>query len=293
MAEDETDGAHYPEEVAVKILARNRKAFKESLDNHDKACNREYAVYKLDIDHPNLVRMLGMCLVEKVRPCLVMEVCLMDLSRYLRLKANGSEAKNTEEEKEMARNRSEDERREILRQISQGLVVLKENRILHRDLKPQNVLIRYLVHVCMMGNFLFKFTLAISSLDPPVLAITDFGLARPVSKRCESDPWGSALTTYTFGVGTPEYWSPEQKFNNAPHGFGIDVWALGTIGYRVWKGKRLELSKLKSEADYKDTLKTGLVGGVQDGPILAFLRRCLVFVPEGRIFAEHLLGKCI
>ncbi|XP_015790445.1 cyclin-dependent kinase 7 [Tetranychus urticae] len=80
----------------------------------------------------------------------------------------------------------------------QGLEYLHLNWILHRDLKPNNLLID--------GN--------------GVLKIGDFGLARS---------FGSPTRLYTHQVVTRWYRAPELLFGSRMYGTGVDIWALGCI----------------------------------------------------------------
>lgn len=80
----------------------------------------------------------------------------------------------------------------------QGLEYLHSNWILHRDLKPNNLLID----------------------GKGVLKITDFGLAKT---------FGSPNRIMTNQVVTRWYRSPELLFGARLYGTGVDIWALGCI----------------------------------------------------------------
>ncbi|XP_074633616.1 cyclin-dependent kinase 7-like isoform X1 [Acropora palmata] len=80
----------------------------------------------------------------------------------------------------------------------QGLEHLHINWILHRDLKPNNLLID----------------------NRGVLKIGDFGLARS---------YGSPTKVYTHQVVTRWYRSPELLFGARIYGTGVDIWAVGCI----------------------------------------------------------------
>lgn len=81
----------------------------------------------------------------------------------------------------------------------QGLEYLHLHWILHRDLKPNNLLIN----------------------SQGVLKITDFGLAKM---------FGSPTRPLTHQVVTRWYRSPELLFGARLYGTGIDIWAVGCIG---------------------------------------------------------------
>lgn len=81
----------------------------------------------------------------------------------------------------------------------QGLEYLHLHWILHRDLKPNNLLIN----------------------RQGVLKITDFGLAKA---------FGTPARSLTHQVVTRWYRSPELLFGARFYGTGIDIWAVGCIG---------------------------------------------------------------
>jgi len=80
----------------------------------------------------------------------------------------------------------------------QGLEYLHMNWILHRDLKPNNLLVDS--HGC--------------------LKIGDFGLAKF---------YGSPSRIYTHQVVTRWYRAPELLFGSRNYGTGVDMWAVGCI----------------------------------------------------------------
>ncbi|XP_071586580.1 cyclin-dependent kinase 7 isoform X2 [Heliangelus exortis] len=80
----------------------------------------------------------------------------------------------------------------------QGLEYLHQHWILHRDLKPNNLLLD--------GN--------------GVLKLADFGLAKS---------FGSPNRVYTHQVVTRWYRAPELLFGARMYGVGVDMWAVGCI----------------------------------------------------------------
>lgn len=96
----------------------------------------------------------------------------------------------------------------ILRQIADGLEAAHASGVIHRDMKPENVL---------MGA-------------DGMARVTDFGLALPLHE-------GSArLTLSGTAVGTVDYMAPEQ-FKGGEADARLDVFALGVMAYELLTGQ--------------------------------------------------------
>ena len=78
---------------------------------------------------------------------------------------------------------------EILKQITQGLEYLHSNNVVHRDIKPQNILISF-----PNGSV------------PPLMKLTDFGISR-VPREGRSDLTKTGLSG-TSGCIAPEFYDP-------------------------------------------------------------------------------------
>ena len=96
---------------------------------------------------------------------------------------------------------------DIARQIGQGLEAAHEKGIVHRDIKPGNVILDDKGHVTVM----------------------DFGLALLTE--------GSKLTQHDTTLGTVAYMSPEQA-EGAEVDHRSDIWALGCVVYEMVCGQR-------------------------------------------------------
>ncbi len=93
----------------------------------------------------------------------------------------------------------------IVRQICDGLAAAHKQGVIHRDLKPQNVLIN----------------------ERGEIRILDFGLARSVESP--------NLTRSGMLVGTPNYMSPEQATGD-PVDVQSDIYAVGLMWYEMLTG---------------------------------------------------------
>lgn len=98
----------------------------------------------------------------------------------------------------------------VVQHLAQGLATAHKNEIIHRDVKPDNILI--------------------NQVGEPVL--TDFGLAR--------DNYSGSSSTTQVGVilGSPAYMSPEQAAGNlSAMGPTSDIYSLGVVFYEMLTGQ--------------------------------------------------------
>ncbi len=98
---------------------------------------------------------------------------------------------------------SEKEALPIILQIAKGLQFIARNKIVHRDIKPDNIFIKK-----VDNHYLFK--------------LGDFGFA--LKEQLSSQQ-----------IGTPVFMSPE-IFNSEKYSSEVDVWAFGlTVHYILFK----------------------------------------------------------
>jgi len=97
--------------------------------------------------------------------------------------------------------------RSILGQAALALGVAHEARVIHRDVKPANIMIR----------------------EDGLVKLTDFGIARALD--------ASGHTQHGEMLGTPNYISPEQAMGQPATG-SSDLYALGVVGHEMLTGKR-------------------------------------------------------
>jgi eukaryotic-like serine/threonine-protein kinase len=101
--------------------------------------------------------------------------------------------------------------RRILRDVADALAYAHARNVVHRDIKPDNIL------------------LDASSGRPMV---TDFGIARAVSEGGDS-----RLTATGMAIGTPAYMSPEQSAGERTIDGRSDLYSLGVVGYQMLSGQ--------------------------------------------------------
>ncbi len=105
---------------------------------------------------------------------------------------------------------SVDETRRTLRDVADALAYAHERGVIHRDIKPDNILID-------------------AQSGRPM--VTDFGIARAVT---DGD---SRLTATGIAIGTPTYMSPEQAAGERTIDGRSDLYSLGIVGYQMLTGE--------------------------------------------------------
>jgi WD40 repeat protein len=161
---------------------------------------------------------------------------------------------------------------EVGRAIAEALAAAHQQQVLHRDLKPQNVVL---------------------ARDGRV-RVLDFGLAklRPLATtptRPGAEP--SLFETGEPGIrGTPAYLAPEQ-WRGEPAGEPADVWALGVVLYELLSGRRpytesAALGYAVRVADAQPVPPPAAPPGTPEA-LLALIERCLAKDPTARPAAQE------
>lgn len=111
----------------------------------------------------------------------------------------------------------------LLAPIADALAFAHEAGIIHRDVKPSNILLRPVGRGAPGG-------VQLESLEYPVVPLlSDFGIARAMD--------APELTSAGRTVGTPAYMAPEQAAGSRTVDGRADIYALGTVLYRCVTGR--------------------------------------------------------
>jgi serine/threonine-protein kinase len=144
----------------------------------------------------------------------------------------------------------------ILRQVGAALREAHEHGMIHRDVKPENVML------CRRG-------------EDDVVKLLDFGLVKNLERAQTRD-----ITKQIKILGTPRYMAPERILNPADVDARSDIYALGAVGYFLLVGKpifegddNLDISNQVLHAPAPRASASGVAG-----------------IPEG---LDALIGACL
>ncbi|GAB7345216.1 hypothetical protein MBLNU457_3592t1 [Dothideomycetes sp. NU457] len=154
---------------------------------------REISLMK-ELKHENIVNLYDVIHTEN-KLMLVFEFMDLDLKKYM----------DTRGERGMLEPPTI---KSFMYQLMKGIAFCHENRVLHRDLKPQNLLIN----------------------NKGMLKLADFGLARA---------FGIPVNTFSNEVVTLWYRAPDVLLGSRTYNTSIDIWSAGCIMAEMYTGRPL------------------------------------------------------
>jgi hypothetical protein len=116
----------------------------------------------------------------------------------------------------------------ILRQVCASLGEAHGQGIIHRDIKPQNIM------VCASGG------------ARDVVKVLDFGLVKHLDETDTRDLTGALRI-----LGTPLYMSPERIRDPAAADARADIYAVGAVAYYLLTGRRLFETETDHDLTYR------------------------------------------
>ncbi|MBX9940291.1 MAG: protein kinase [Candidatus Obscuribacterales bacterium] len=201
----------------------------------------------MKLEHANIVRTMEFCSPSDGPPFLVMD--------YV-------EGRSLEQELSVLQRLTPERAVEIILQVASAVQHLLEKEILHRDLKPGNVILNRLKNGATQ------------------VKLIDFGIATALYEEDEDFPLSQVLTPAGEVMGSPQHMSPE-----ACGGENIDerseIYSLGCILYEMLAGKPPILGK-----NALDTLR--MQASVEPRPISKLLPK-----GEGIEQLSQIVSKCL
>lgn len=175
--------------VAIKFI--NRQSFSELTYSRFR---REQKILG-NLNHPNIATLLDGGVTESGFPYLIMEY------------VEGTRIDHYCSEKRL----NLDKRVELVKKILQAIDYAHSNLVIHRDLKPGNILVT----------------------ESGEVKILDFGIAALIS---EEETTEEPLTQTGQRLWTPQYAAPEQVLEKPPQ-LQTDIYSLGSLIYKLLSGK--------------------------------------------------------
>ncbi|KAJ8984054.1 hypothetical protein NQ317_008780 [Molorchus minor] len=218
---------------------------------------REISLLK-ELRHPNIV-LLEDVMMEEKSLYIIFEFLSMDLKKYLDKIESGQYM-----DPKLVKS--------YMYQINEAILFCHQRRVLHRDLKPQNLLIT----------------------KDGVIKVADFGLGRA---------FGVPVRVYTHEVVTLWYRAPEILLGSARYSCPIDIWSLGCDSeidqlFRIFRILRTPTEELwpgvSSMPDYKaifpnwtKLLLASQLKNLEESGI-DLLKEMLIYDPAKRISAKRI-----
>lgn len=178
---------HIGREVAIKVLNEDLAANPEFIEKF-----RKEAKSAARLNHPNIIQAIDVGQSEEVHFFVMEYVEGESVQRILKRESRIDEARAAD----------------IALQAAKGLQHAHKYGLIHRDIKPGNILVN----------------------TQGVAKLCDLGLARPAGSH-------SSTTTSSRTAGTPAYMSPEQALGKRDLDIRTDLYSLGATLYHAVTGK--------------------------------------------------------
>ncbi|XP_065665221.1 cyclin-dependent kinase 2 isoform X2 [Hydra vulgaris] len=175
-----------------KVIALKKIRLDTDTEGVPSTAIREIALLR-ELTHPNIVQLLDV-IQSQARLFLVFEYLNQDLKKYMDIAPKEGIKMN--------------QIKSYTHQLLNGIAYCHAHRVLHRDLKPQNLLID----------------------TEGKIKLADFGLARA---------FGLPMRSYTHEVVTLWYRAPEILLGTKMYSTAVDIWSIGCIFVEMMTRKAL------------------------------------------------------
>jgi tetratricopeptide (TPR) repeat protein len=145
----------------------------------------------------------------------------------------------------------------VLRDVTRALAYAHDHGVIHRDIKPDNVL-----------------------LSGDAAVVTDFGIAKAISaSRTESGGLSTGLTQIGTSIGTPAYMAPEQAAGDPGTDKRADIYAFGCTAFELLTGRRV----------FAETVPHRLLAAHMSTPA----PRLRDMIPDANATLDQLIASCL
>ncbi|WP_434779070.1 protein kinase domain-containing protein [Neisseria sp. Ec49-e6-T10] len=171
----------------------------------------------------------------------------------------------------------------ILHHLAKGLAASHHVGVIHRDLKPTNIMVT-------------------DTFNLQQIKITDFGIAKMADEEIAMAAEGGndTITASATAVGALPYMAPESI--NTPRDVGLqaDIWSIGAISYELLTGKKPFGTGLKAVGNIITGKYEEFPNFLIDNPqfsylsqqLISIVKSCLQVNPDDRPTADELVHKC-
>jgi len=161
----------------------------------------------------------------------------------------------------------------VLRDVSKALAYAHRHGVVHRDIKPDNVL-----------------------QSEGTAVVTDFGIAKAIS-AARTGAGGATLTQIGTSIGTPAYMAPEQAAGDPGVDHRADIYSLGAMAYELVTGQapfagRTAQRMLAAHMSEQPKPITELRGDVP-APLAELVMRCLAKEADQRPQSAAEIGRAL
>lgn len=171
----------------------------------------------------------------------------------------------------------------IFHYLAKGLSASHHVDVVHRDLKPTNIMVT--------GDF------QISSIK-----ITDFGIAKMADEELAAAAEGgdASITMSQTALGALPYMAPEAIETPRSVGKAADIWSLGAMMYKILTGKTPYGSGLKvvhkileaKQPTFPSFVSANAQFSVLAGQLITLILQCVQKDPSDRPSADDLVSQC-